>query len=76
MGNYTDTKTYVVAWINFFDGVLHQEQVQALNAYHAVELSDIDFLIPEDFHTYVKMEDLQLEAFNRDAMFSVLEIKC
>lgn len=75
MAEYKDAKTYVVAWINWFDHELHQEQVQALNDYHAIELANQDMISLENLHEFTNIQDLKQFAFDCDGMISVLEVK-
>lgn len=75
MAEYLNPKTFVVSWISFFDNELHSQQVLALNRYQAIELSKCDIFDLEDFHMITDFQDLKVEAFNRDAMIEVIEIK-
>ena len=75
MAEYRDTKTFVVAWSECFDHILHQEIVQALHEYHAIELSKQDIFELDDLHKITKLNDLKLEAFYRGSRISVIEIK-
>ena len=74
MGQYENPKTYVVAWISWFDHELHQEKVEALNEYHALEVSKQDMVSLQNMHEITNMQDLKQFAFDCDGMISVLEI--
>ena len=75
MGQYENEKTYVVSWLTLFDNILYQKQVQALHVYHALELSDMGIFEAKEFHTVTNIYDLHDLAYDRDCIFSILEIK-
>lgn len=75
MGKYSNTKTFVVSWINFWDNILYSQQVEALHEWHAIEVSNQNIFEPNDLHFITSKEALYDEAFERDSMIEVLEIK-
>ena len=75
MSEYLDSKTYVVAWLTFFDNEIIQQQVKALHEYHALEISDCPIFEPNEYHTITNFADMHDAAFDRDYVFSVIEIK-
>ena len=72
---YQDARTFVVSWIHFADNVIFMEQVEALHEWQAVTESNQDIFEPNDMHFIMSKEELYEEAFNRDAMIEILEIK-
>ena len=75
MGQYENEKTFVVAWINWFDHELHQEVVQALHEYHALEVANQDMISLENMHEFTTMQKLKVFAFDCDGMISVIEVE-
>ena len=75
MAQYRNTKAYVVSWLSFFDNEIHIEIIDALHEYHALELSNQDLINLWDMHELTDMQLLHDRAFDRDGVFSVLEIK-
>jgi hypothetical protein len=75
MAEYKDARTFVVSWINLEEKVLFSQQVKALHEWHAIELSNQNIFDPNDLHLIMSKEELYDEAFERDSMIEVLEIK-
>lgn len=67
-------KTYVVAWINFFDNLLEQKQVKATDEFDAIEKVNPPVL-PEDWRKLGDLDEIYQEAFNCDGALSVIEVK-
>jgi len=75
MGDYLDSKQFMVAWIGVHElGEIHQEQVEGLHRMHALVQSGQPYLTLEDTHRTPFWEDLMDLAFDRDGLVSVLEI--
>ena len=75
MGQYENEKTFVVAWMTLFDNILYQKQVEALHVYHALDLADTGIFDDKEFHTITNISDLHDLAYDRDCIFSVIEVK-
>jgi len=75
MGDYLDSKQFMVAWVHLQDNELQQEQVEGLHRMHALVQSGQPFLTLEDTHRTPFWEDLMDLAFDRDGLVSVREIK-
>jgi len=67
-------KTYVVAWINFFDNLLEQRQVEAANELDAIEAVNPPVL-PGGWRKLGDLDEIYQEAFNCDGALSVIEVK-
>jgi len=75
MGDYLDSKQFMVAWMSLHENELHQEQVEGLHRMHALVESKQPFLTLEDTHKTPYWEDLMDLAFDQDGLISVKEIK-
>ena len=75
MAEYLDAKAYIVAWIDFSDNVLHQQQVQALHTWMAMQVSNQTIIPQKSFHLITSVENLEQEALDRGGMLSVIEVE-
>ena len=67
-------KTFVVAWINFFDNELNQEVVKAENEIEALLKSSQNLIDEEAMEDNPDLQTLKIRAFDTDGMISVIQI--
>lgn len=75
MSEYKDAKAFVVAWIDFSDNILHQQQVLALHSWMAMQVSNQTIVPQKSFHLITSVEELVIDAAFRGGMLSVIEVK-
>ena len=74
MGEYLDSKQFMVAWLYIGDANIQQQQVEGLHRMHALVQSEQPFITLEDTHKVPYWDDLMLLAIKRSGFISVKEI--
>ena len=74
MGDYLDSKQFMVSWVHLCGEEIDQQQVEGLHRMHALVQSKQPYLTLDDTHRVPNWEELMDLAFDRNGLVSVKEI--